>query len=163
MPPRIALFETGSAPGGFAPDGAIRQFQPSELGALRSYVPDSVAAPLHFALNLADQKHRGLLDLPALSNSVIIFTTVGGATLADHHRDLLWIAFGVPVFEQLRRVDGTVIARECEVHDGLHLDDCASLDEVREAGEIVREHCECGAETPRLRPVPSKVMLAAAC
>jgi hypothetical protein len=52
------------------------------------------------------------------------------------------------VFEQLRGSDGAVIARECEVHDGLHIIG-ESRPDLR--GEIVTEHCACGAETPRLR------------
>lgn len=157
MPPRIALFETG-----FAHDGAVREFLRSEVSLLRDYVPAAIVAPLHFALMLADQKQSGALDIPELSHSVVVLTTFDDTPLANRHRDLLWRAFGVPVFEQLRREDGWVIARECEVHDGLHLDSELTAPGLESWGEIVREHCECGAESPRLRPAAAKVMLAAA-
>ncbi len=167
MSPRLALFE-----GGFETDGAIRNFSSDEWSRLGSWVPDALALPLQLALTIADQKQRDLIDLPALTTAVIVFTSLGDSPLADHHRDLLWHAFHVPVFEQLRGWDGAVVARECEVHDGLHLEPTAivaqmqngeliatqltSLDEpivrVRTGftAEIVSDHCECGLDTPRL-------------
>ena len=80
-----------------------------------------------------------------------------------------------------------MIARECEVHDGLHIDEAAAVLEI-DGDEliatqltafedpilrvrtglnaaIVNEHCECGAETPRLRhlsPIHSHARVAVA-
>ena len=94
---------------------------------------------------------------------MVVLTSLADSPLGDHHRDLLWRAFGVPVFEQLRRWDGTVIAKECEVHDGLHIDEAATtlhLDggELLVTGastgltaEMITDPCDCGAETTRLR------------
>jgi hypothetical protein len=180
MPARVALLETE-----FRLDRNARTFSGSDLEQLRLYAPEALVAPLTLALFLADQQQRGLLALPSLCNSIVVLTSTGDSPLADHHRDLLWKAFAVPVFEQLRGWDGAVIARECEVHDGLHIDESAaafdfagdellliqpagSADPVLRArtgltGEIVTEHCECGAETPRLRNLaPVKVKIAGA-
>ncbi len=143
----------------------MRVFAPHEVELLRDYVPAALVLPLQLALRLADQKQRRLLDIPVLSTAVVVLSSVADGPMADDHRDLLWRAFGVPVFEQLRDRKGLVIARECEVHDGLHIDDAAALGELAGVGEIIRSHCECGAETPRLmpvKPVRAKVMLAAA-
>jgi hypothetical protein len=106
-----------------------------------------VVAPLSLALSLTDQKRRGLFNLPSLNTAIVVLTAVDGAPLNDRHRDVLWSVFGVPIFEQLRGTDGAVIARECEVHDGLHIVDSAPKLE----GEIVTDHCACGSEAPRLR------------
>jgi phenylacetate-coenzyme A ligase PaaK-like adenylate-forming protein len=175
MPARVALFETG-----FGVDGAIRVFAEQEIDALTAYVPEALVLPLQLALTLADQKLRDLIELPSLKTAIVVLTSFGDAPLENHHRDLIWRAFGVPIFEQARGWDGTVLARECEVHDGLHLDETAvsaemdgadlvitqltALDHpmIRAAtgwtGEIVKEPCECGAETPRLRNLaPTKV------
>jgi hypothetical protein len=76
--------------------------------------------------------------------------------MTDEDRDLLWRAFGLPVFEQLLGADGRVVARECEVHDGLHADEGETLLAGEAAGhsaEIVTGHCYCGLETPRLRNI----------
>ena len=155
----------------------MQAFEPDDLPALIEYAPDALVLPLGNALALADQKRRGLMDLPSLKSALIVLTSVQlpeSASIAPHHRDLLWRAFGLPVFEQLRGLDGRVAARECEVHDGLHFtpdadsaaNDGASLLMDLPAGcdaEVVREHCECGAETPRLKIVTApKVRVAAA-
>jgi hypothetical protein len=165
---RIALLE-----GGFHPCLNVREFAAADLGQLPHYAPEALVCPLNLALFLADQKQRGLICLPSLSIAMVVLTRLDDAPLATHHRDLLWHAFEVPVFEQVLGWDGTVIARECEVHDGLHIAESAAIlhlyddellvtqltvfDEplvrVRTglAAEIVTGHCECGSETPRLR------------
>jgi phenylacetate-coenzyme A ligase PaaK-like adenylate-forming protein len=171
MPARVAMFE-----GGFSADGAIRQFAAREASQLHDYVPEALVLPLPVALTLADHKQRKLLNLPTLTTAVVVLTSLNDI-LAEHHRTILWRAFGVPLFEQLQGWDGAVIARECEVHDGLHIDETAVI--LEKDGEelvatqltsfedpilrvrtgltaaIVTEHCECGAETPRLRNLAS--------
>ncbi len=54
--------------------------------------------------------------------------------------NLLWRSLGLPVFEQLTAWDGTVIARECEIHDGLHVAPEA-IAEV-EGGELILTQIE---------------------
>ncbi|HWE49860.1 MAG TPA: hypothetical protein VG273_08730 [Bryobacteraceae bacterium] len=171
MPARVALFENG-----FSPDGAIRQFSPRDAAELKEYVPEALVSPLPLVLLLADQKMRRLVEFPTLTRAIVVLTSIAGMPITEQQRTLLWRAFGVPQFEQLRGYDGTVLARECEVHDGLHIDENAVV--FQKSGEeliatqltgesvilrvrtgltasIVTEHCECGAETPRLRGLAS--------
>ena len=167
-PVRVALLE-----GGFHADRNIREFTPDDVVWIHSYAPEALVAPLDIALSLADQKTRGLFALPSLRTAIVVLTSLDDSPLADHHRDLLWRAFGVPVFEQLRGWDGRIVAKECEIHDGLHIDESAAVFQLHEdellatqfaapgdpivrartglTGEIVTGPCECGAETPRLR------------
>lgn len=141
-PARTALLDTG-----FRPGPNMNEFSPEEIDWMRVWSPAALVTPLHVALSLADQKRRGLFNLPSLNTAIVVLTSVEDSPLADHHRDVLWSVFGVPIFEQLRGSDGTVIARECEVHDGLHIvGSGANLH-----GELIRDHCACGLETPRLR------------
>jgi hypothetical protein len=126
----------------------MRAFTLEELPWLRAWRPDGLVLPLGFALTLADQKQRGLFELPSLSAAIVVLTSPDETPLADHHRDLLWYAFRVPVFEHLCGPDGRILAAECEVHDGLHL--CAH-DLMILDGELIMEACACGLETPRLR------------
>jgi hypothetical protein len=154
---RIALLEAN-----FRTEWNIQAFTIEDLPWLRAWAPKAVVLPLNLALSLADQKRRGLFDLPSLDTAIVVLTSIDDEPLAGHHRDLLWSAFGVPVFEQLRAPDGTVVARECEVHDGLHFepDELPSL-----PGEVVTDMCACGSEKPRLRgaaPVGVKSAIAAA-
>jgi hypothetical protein len=144
---RVALLEAG-----FRTDANVRTGPPGDMAWLRSFAPDALVAPLDLALSLADRKRRGILDLPSVRTAIVVLTYSEDSPLADGYRDLLWQAWGVPVFEQLRGSDGTVIARECEVHDGLHMATPQdSLLSARTDLEVVNGVCECGAETPRLR------------
>ena len=129
---------------------------------LCALAPEAIAAPLQRALDLADARMKGLVDLSSLSFAVVVLTDVSGAPLDQRQRDLLWRAFRVPVFEQLRDWDGGVIARECETHNGLHLIEGTDarieegelwIDGRRTglAGAISQELCECGAEAAVLR------------
>jgi len=146
---RIALLEAGFRPG--------RNMSVCAVDDLPRCAPEALVLPLGLALSLADRKQRGLFDLPSLNTAIVVLTSPEDSPLADRHRDLLWRAFGVPVFEQLRGSDGAVIATECEVHDGLHV--IEALPDLR--GEIVTDHCACGAETPRLRRPPPVLAKAA--
>jgi hypothetical protein len=184
---RIAMLD-----GGFeltARKGApqVRECMTSDLPALLKFAPEALVAPLDAALWLADRKLRGLGDLPSLQFALVVTTRIDDTPLAEHHRELLWAAFQVPIFEQLRAWDGTVIARECEVHDGIHVvaeeavlqihDEellvtllaASSTPTVRVRtgwnAELEQSHCECGQETPRIRnvaPVRMRAMAAAA-
>jgi hypothetical protein len=140
---RIALLDAD-----FRETAEVRRFAVNEMSWLLAWRPEALVLPLDLALSLSDQKRRGLFDLPSLDAAIVVLTSFDDSPLADHHRDMLWTAFGVPVFEQLLGSDGTVIASECEVHDGLHLraNEPFFLD-----GEVVTEQCACGLETPRLR------------
>ena len=142
MTARIALVDSGLRAG---PN--MREFTAGEMSFIRAWVPAVLVAPLRLALSLADQKRLGLFNLPSLNTAIVVLTSVDDDPLDDHHRDLLWSAFGVPIFEQLRGADGAMIARECEVHDGLHI--VGSSHHLR--GDIVTDPCPCGSETPRLR------------
>jgi hypothetical protein len=144
VPLRIAVLEKG-----FALDRNSREFEPGDLAGIRAWNPEAMVAPLQAALAFADLRLRGVLDLPDLAGAIIVLTDRGGEPLAEHHRELLWRAFGIPLFEQMRGRDGMVIARECEVHDGLHVDP-AFAGEWKDT-ELVAEPCDCGSEAPRVR------------
>jgi hypothetical protein len=142
--------------------GRVALYEGTTLEELCAQAPEAIAAPLQRALDLADARMKGLVDLSGLSFAVVVLTDVSGAPLDQRQRDLLWRAFRVPVFEQLRDWDGAVIARECETHSGLHLNKGtdARIEEgelwvdgrrTGLAGSIRQEHCECGVEAAVLR------------
>ncbi|MDP9055482.1 MAG: hypothetical protein M3N93_14455 [Acidobacteriota bacterium] len=142
-PVRIALLQAR-----FRTAPNIRSFSPEEIAWLPAWKPEALVMPLNLALAVADQKQRGLFALPSLNTAIVVLTSTEDSPLAAHHRDLLWQAFGVPIFEQLLAPGGHAIARECEVHDGLHLD---TDEPIYIDGEIVTDPCACGLDTPRLR------------
>lgn len=86
---------------------------------------------------------------------VIVFTgpLAGSLTAAD--RDRIWRKWEIPVYEYRLDAAGSVVAEECDAHNGLHLrpetDPPIGLDWSR---------CPCGLGTPRL-PTPREVAEAA--
>ncbi len=141
--------------------------------------PDLLVLPLHAALALTP-------GTASSASALVVITSVADAPMADHHRDHLWNTLGLPVFEQLTGWDGTVIARECEAHDGLHVAQGVAIAEIRDgeflltqlsveepvmgartglAAGLNTSLCACGRDTPRLQhltALPVKVMRAAA-
>ena len=162
---RLAIVDAG-----FRTSGNMQHFAAGDVGGLVDYAPEALVLPLGLALAMAERKLRGLFELPSLRVGIVVLSSVNspdGGPLFARHRDLLWKAFGLPVFEQLRGWDGRVIARECEVHDGLHFEggehELAALRMAADfSAEIVTAQCECGAETPRLRYAAAPKALTAA-
>jgi hypothetical protein len=138
---------------GLAVERNARHFAPEDWQAMQAWAPEAIVAPLEIALSLAEKRLGGLVDLSNLTAAVVL-TDIDGEALSEDRRELLWKAFGVPVFEQLRSREGAIVARECEVHDGLHVDPEARVAHelsALSAAMTVSEPCECGSETPRLR------------
>ena len=146
--------------------------------------PDLLVLPLNAALALTP-------GAASPASALVVITSVADAPMADapmadHHRDHLWNVLGLPVFEQLTGWDGTVIARECEAHDGLHVAQGVAIAEIHEgeflltqlsgeepvvgaptglAAGLNTSLCACGRDTPRLQhliALPLKVMRARA-
>jgi len=166
-PGRIAVLLPG-----FKLPGNIREFAAPNTAGFRSYAPNALVAPLNTALLLADDKTRGRLDLATLDTAIVVATRIDDSPLAPHHRELLWNAFQVPVFEMLLGWDGSVIGWECEVHQGLHLDPDRTLATIREgellltdltnpeapvvlartgySANLIADPCDCGQTSPRV-------------
>ncbi len=150
--PLKAALRTAIIEKGFVPERTARVFDPEDLTELSAWQPEAIVASLRTTLKLAEMRRSGKIDLPHLS-VVVVLTDIDGEPLGEDHRESLWRDFGVPVFEQLRGSEGDVLARECEVHDGLHVDSASRLAQELRTLEaaMVNEPCECGSETPRLR------------
>lgn len=66
--------------------------------------------------------------------------------MSENDRNYIWEKFGIPVFEYLMDASGRIIARECEAHDGLHIEGDFSGEDV----EITAEACPCGRPGQRI-------------
>jgi hypothetical protein len=149
--------QTAILDAGFLPEPHTREFDPADLDGIRQFSPEALVAPLETALDFAVQSLTGQAVIPSLQLAVVVLTRRGGMPLTPSHRDVLWRAFAVPAFEFLRSSSGVVIARECEVHDGLHIDPHAISHASPDGDEFVLAgaDCDCGAETPRLKRLSS--------
>jgi hypothetical protein len=153
------------------PAHGVRVFSGWQDSALAAWQPESLAGPLDLLTELA---HDG--PPLRLQRALIVFNKLTDPALSDCDRRLLWRAFQVPAYEQLRAPAGQLLAAECEAHAGLHvmmdraffeLDQRAQGTEVlvsylRDSAapilrlataltaEIDASPCACGVESPRL-------------
>jgi len=101
--------------------------------------------------------------VPALTHALIVLARPGDALLTGSQREKLWTAFRVPVFQQIVNGCGTLLAAECEAHDGLHIE---SSQVAAIGAPLDRTACGCGRTTPRLKimeqPAPIPIWAAAA-
>ncbi len=161
--------------GGFEEKNGVRIFDYDKRetrDTLRQYQPEIVAAPVSVLRRLAFSVDEGSFSLPLLRHAIVAFTGID-EILDVHDRDLFWRTFQVPLFEHYMGLDGRVIARECEIHEGLHLIEehavierhereellLTSLTDFRRptlrlktgyTGAIEKTLCECGRVEPRV-------------
>jgi hypothetical protein len=143
--PRCAVLVAG-----FRSRFPVRVFSSGWNEDAAKFAPQAVAATLPQLDALAGVVH--------LSHAVIVFRREFEPRVNDAERDRLWRAFRVPVFEQMIGADCTLLAAECEAHDGLHIE---SSKLAIGDHEIDRSICACGRATPRLRGVEAVRQVAA--
>jgi hypothetical protein len=88
--------------------------------ALRAHQPDILAEHRDALTRLAELVRRRRIEM-ALGRAVFTLTRVGERPLPDAARDQLWHAFGVPIYELYVTGNGTILASECEAHNGWHV------------------------------------------
>lgn len=89
--------------------------------SLEDFSPQTLAADVFHLRAITGAIQSGHLSLRPLRHAVIAFSGAAQGDLTPRDLDVLWRVFQVPVFEQRLGGDGMPIARECEVHDGLHV------------------------------------------
>ena len=104
-------------------------------------------APAAIAGTLAQVEALARSKIPTLQNAVIVLERRGNPLLTEAHRERLWDAFRVPIFEQIIADNGDLLATDCEAHEGLHIESPM----LRVSRELVDSSpCACGRKTPRL-------------
>lgn len=98
------------------------------------------------ALSIKDVRQR-VADGWAPEFGVIVLSRPSDGLLTEDDRDFIWNALGVPAFNHLVDEDGRVLARECDAHDGLHVE--APLPSVYR-DRVISEACPCGRPGDRL-------------
>jgi hypothetical protein len=135
--PRCAVLAEG-----FRSRTPIEAFPEGWGGRAADFAPQAIAATL--------PRLEALAGVVTLTHAVIVFRRAWEPRLTEAEREKLWRTFRVPSFEQILDEEGTLLASECEAHDGLHIESAKLA-----AGdhEIERSPCACGKTTPRLMPV----------
>ena len=115
---------------------------------------------------LLESVHRRMYNPESVDHAVIVLIQHGDAPLTDGVRDDLWRGFRVPVYQVFLSPTGTLLAWECEMREGLHLEPGLSvvsgsselLFESRKrerfqtglGARIETDPCQCGRKSPRL-------------
>jgi hypothetical protein len=109
---------------------------------VEAFKPASIAASKEHLAGLLGKR------IPSLTHALVVVLRQGEKRITQAERERYWRAFGVPLFEEVVDSSGKLLARECEAHDGLH---------VEFPGFVLADHdlettkCGCGRTTPRLR------------
>ncbi len=138
---------------------------------LETFRPRILVGPSADLQAVAEQMAQGWLELSSVDHAVFVLTRSGERPLNDVARVVLWQAFGVPVYEVFLGPAGTLLAAECEAHEGWHVEPNAKFfclhDEllcesrggtrIRTGlrGRITTELCPCGRAGGRIVDVDS--------
>jgi hypothetical protein len=125
---------------GFRSTANIRVFENGWNEEAAAFAPAAIAAT-------PSQLHA-LPSIPSLRNALIALVRPNEPSLSEEDRERLWRTFRVPVFEQRIDESCTLLAAECEAHDGLHIE--SSEVSPREGEQLETAPCGCGRTTPRL-------------
>jgi hypothetical protein len=124
--------------------GVVRVFDRGWNSEAEAYRPAAIAGTWRQMESLLSHQ------IASLTHAVIVLARPDDSLLTTDQRQQLWSAYRVPVFEQIIGEHGTLLAAECEAHDGLHIEspklDLADL-------SVERGACGCGRTTPRIRSV----------
>jgi hypothetical protein len=119
----------------------VRVFPEGWGARARAFEPAAIAAEWRQLEALLNER------IPSLTRAVIVLARQPSELLSESQRERLWRTFQVPLFEQIVTGNGSVLAMECEAHDGLHVESRALFPEQWFDSSL----CGCGRKTPRLK------------
>jgi hypothetical protein len=145
---------------------AVVPFMPERWFELEAYRPRVLVGEAADLESLLEQVQLGMVDLACVDRGLIVLTRYRARPLSDVFRVSLWQGFAVPIFELYLGPDNSLLAAECEVHEGWHLEpgiECWGhegeliLDSAGNYGlrtgltaDMETAPCPCGRTTPRL-------------
>jgi hypothetical protein len=98
--------------------------------------PNVVVGSAADLLRLGEQSAAGVIDISSIDHALVVITRYGAKPLTDLVRVTLWQTFGVPIFELYLGLDDSLLASECEAHDGWHVAPAVNF-EFLDGGEMV--------------------------
>jgi hypothetical protein len=100
----------------FSSHGAVRVFRRGWDAEAEAYRPAAIAATWPLLEQLLARQ------IESLTHALIVLARPEDSLLTLEQRRQLWLAFRVPVFEQIIGAHGALLAAECEAHAGLHIE-----------------------------------------
>jgi hypothetical protein len=133
---------------------------------LEAYQPRVLVGSAADLMRLATQLELGFWNLTTVDHTVFVLTVCGTTPVDDFFRNRIWETFGVPVYELFLGPHGSLLASECEAHEGWHIEAGAELSlwkgrlllnlpnerrvQTGLAGRIETARCPCGRTDARL-------------
>jgi hypothetical protein len=157
LPARLPLLSAGklrvaqlTASGAFH---SAELFPPARWRELNAFAPQVLIGSAADLQRLMERLDLGTLQLPSVDHSICALMDLGDKPLSDILRGVLWQHFGVPVYELLRE-GGSLLAYECENHDGLHVMNGVKF-AVRKGELVLQTGSETAIRTGLLRGLNS--------
>jgi hypothetical protein len=98
--------------------------------------PEAIAGSFSALQRLAHNVRSGRVSVARTVRRIIVRSRIDGELLPEANREFLWQALELPLFEEVRGLDGELLAWECEAHAGLHVNaECALVEEPAGGGE----------------------------
>jgi hypothetical protein len=137
---------------------------------LEQYRPEMLVGSAADLRWLAGKVMTAEMRLNTVNHAIFVLTALGDVPVEDTLRVALWQAFGVPVYELFVGADGTVLAAECEAHEGWHVEsgcgfyflkgeelvaDSRHIKGIRTglSGTLETQRCSCGRPGARITDV----------
>lgn len=124
----------------------VRCFVPWTCEQLIRAEPEALAGSAGDLLEAARLRQEGLLELPFLRLPLVVISTLKSGVMTSRERELLWQAFGLPFYEQVRDGSGRLLAYECDARNGFHWVGEDAVARVPRSGP-----CACGRRTAAKR------------
>jgi hypothetical protein len=137
----------------------VRSFPHWSTSNLEAWKPQALAGPRSELFAMGALRRQGYLALPDLRFPLVVLSSLPEGPLSAEQHERLWFLFELPVYEQIRSTDETLLGWECDARDGWHLacDEHGApkltLAELRAAGwrgAQLRSFCGCGQPCHRL-------------
>jgi len=156
---------------GAEPD--VRSFPHWSTPDLEGWKPQALAGRRSELLAIGALRRQGYLGLVELRFPLVVLSSLPEEPLSPEEHERLWWLFELPVYEQIRGADETLLGWECDARDGWHLaceengSPKLTLGEERAAGwhgVQMLGLCGCGKNCLRLmvEPAAGRRALAAA-
>lgn len=99
-----------------------RYFSQAQETELQEYGPQILLGSSEDLSRLVLQVEKQSLKLRPLDHAVFVLTGHRDTPLRDTARSAFWQTFGVPVYELLLDSNRSILAAECEAHEGWHVE-----------------------------------------
>lgn len=141
------------------PERRVRSYLHWRTPELVAWRPQALAGHRMELFSIGELRRRRFVPLLDLTFPLVVLSSLREGPLSREQHDRLWTLYGLPVYEQIRGADETLLAWECDAREGWHLalntngDPLLALDRVRAAGWLGHEidgRCDCGETGPRL-------------